>query len=122
MGALSTQAFVLAAAQCGRHNPRRETYGHAMIVDPWGTILAQCSHSVRHRNGCTAAGGAAAACWLLLVRGAPALALTHTVTAQGTGLAVAALDFEAQDAIRASIPCRSHRRPDVYVKEPVVGV
>lgn len=47
--AIENQAFVLAAAQCGRHSPRRETYGHAMIVDPWGTILAQCSHSVRRR-------------------------------------------------------------------------
>ncbi len=32
---------MLAAAQAGRHNSKRESYGHSMIVDPWGTVLAQ---------------------------------------------------------------------------------
>jgi len=40
--AIENQCFVAAAAQTGRHNDRRDTYGHAMIVDPWGTVVAQC--------------------------------------------------------------------------------
>ncbi len=40
--AIETQSYVLAAAQAGRHNAKRSTHGHAMIIDPWGTILAQC--------------------------------------------------------------------------------
>lgn len=39
--AIENQAFVLAAAQFGRHNARRVTYGHALIVDPWGHVLAE---------------------------------------------------------------------------------
>lgn len=39
--AIENLAFVLAAAQYGRHNPKRVTYGHSCIVDPWGTILAE---------------------------------------------------------------------------------
>jgi predicted amidohydrolase len=40
--AIETQTFVLAPAQWGRHDDRglRESYGHAMIVDPWGQVLA----------------------------------------------------------------------------------
>ena len=40
--AIETQCYVLAAAQCGRHDDGglRESYGHSMIVDPWGTVLA----------------------------------------------------------------------------------
>lgn len=34
---------MVAAAQVGRHNESRVSYGHAMIVDPWGTVIAQCS-------------------------------------------------------------------------------
>ena len=34
--AIENLAFVLAAAQFGRHNAKRVTYGHACIVDPWG--------------------------------------------------------------------------------------
>jgi len=41
--AIETQCYVAAAAQVGRHNDKRTTYGHAMIIDPWGTVLAQCS-------------------------------------------------------------------------------
>jgi len=40
--AVETQSYVLAAAQVGQHNPSRESYGHAMIVDPWGRIIAKC--------------------------------------------------------------------------------
>jgi len=38
--AIETQCFVVAAAQFGQHNSRRTSYGHSLIVDPWGTILA----------------------------------------------------------------------------------
>jgi predicted amidohydrolase len=40
--AIENQCFVLAAAQQGRHSPSRLTYGHSLIVDPWGTVLAEC--------------------------------------------------------------------------------
>jgi deaminated glutathione amidase len=39
--AIENLAFVLAAAQFGRHNAKRVTYGHACIVDPWGHVLAE---------------------------------------------------------------------------------
>jgi predicted amidohydrolase len=40
--AIENQCYVAAAAQTGRHNEKRESYGHAMIIDPWGTVVAQC--------------------------------------------------------------------------------
>ncbi|MEO7952870.1 MAG: carbon-nitrogen hydrolase family protein [Polaromonas sp.] len=39
--AIENQAFVLAAAQGGTHESGRHTWGHSMLVDPWGEILAQ---------------------------------------------------------------------------------
>ena len=39
--AIENQAWVVAAAQAGRHNEKRESFGHSMIVDPWGTIAAE---------------------------------------------------------------------------------
>jgi predicted amidohydrolase len=39
--AIENGAFVLAAAQGGRHENGRETYGHSLVVDPWGRILAE---------------------------------------------------------------------------------
>jgi len=37
--AIEAGAFVVAAAQAGRHEDGRETYGHSLVVDPWGHIL-----------------------------------------------------------------------------------
>lgn len=39
--AIETGAFVLAAAQAGSHKDGRQTYGHSMIISPWGEILTQ---------------------------------------------------------------------------------
>jgi predicted amidohydrolase len=39
--AIENQVFVLAAAQYGRHNEKRVTFGHSLIVDPWGTTIAE---------------------------------------------------------------------------------
>ncbi|MCR4267949.1 carbon-nitrogen hydrolase family protein [Nitratireductor sp. ZSWI3] len=41
--AIENGAFVIAAAQGGRHEDGRETFGHSMIVDPWGKVLAEAS-------------------------------------------------------------------------------
>uniref|UniRef100_A0A2K5IMB5 CN hydrolase domain-containing protein n=1 Tax=Colobus angolensis palliatus TaxID=336983 RepID=A0A2K5IMB5_COLAP len=41
--AIETQCYVVAAAQCGRHHEKRASYGHSMVVDPWGTVVARCS-------------------------------------------------------------------------------
>ncbi len=38
--AIETGCFVLAPAQCGDHEDGRETYGHSLIVSPWGEVLA----------------------------------------------------------------------------------
>lgn len=40
--AIETQCFVIAAAQVGNHSEKRKSYGHGMVVDPWGTILCEC--------------------------------------------------------------------------------
>lgn len=37
--AIEASAFVIAAAQAGQHEDGRETYGHSLVVDPWGDIL-----------------------------------------------------------------------------------
>ncbi len=38
--AIESGAFVFAPAQCGEHAEGRKTYGHSLIVDPWGAVLA----------------------------------------------------------------------------------
>jgi predicted amidohydrolase len=39
--AIENGSFLFAAAQCGSHESKRETYGHSLIVDPWGRVLAE---------------------------------------------------------------------------------
>ena len=39
--AIENQCYVVAAAQHGRHNPARESFGHSIVIDPWGAVLAE---------------------------------------------------------------------------------
>ncbi|MEZ5648199.1 MAG: carbon-nitrogen hydrolase family protein [Alphaproteobacteria bacterium] len=39
--AIETGCFVVAPAQCGNNAPGRQTFGHSLIVSPWGEILAE---------------------------------------------------------------------------------
>ena len=43
--AIECGAFVIAAAQCGTHAQGRRTFGHSLIIDPWGEVLAEGGES-----------------------------------------------------------------------------
>lgn len=42
--AIETGSWVIAAAQGGQHSNGRATYGHSLIIDPWGRIVAELDH------------------------------------------------------------------------------
>ena len=42
--AIENQCYVLAAAQGGTHPNGRQTYGHSMLVDPWGEVVSELPH------------------------------------------------------------------------------
>jgi predicted amidohydrolase len=70
--AIENQVFALAPAQFGVHGSNRSSYGHALVVDPWGVVLAECGDH--------------------------------------EGVALARLDFDYQDRVRAALPVLTHRR------------
>jgi len=39
--AIENQSYVVAAGQWGQHNEKRKSYGHSLVVDPWGTLVAE---------------------------------------------------------------------------------
>lgn len=49
--AIECQAFVVAAAQVGRHNEKRTTFGHSLIVEPFGSILADAGGEASEDGG-----------------------------------------------------------------------
>ncbi len=42
--AIENGAFMISAAQGGRHEDGRETFGHSIVVSPWGEVLAELDH------------------------------------------------------------------------------
>jgi len=70
--AIENQVFVFAPAQFGSHGGNRRSYGHALIVDPWGAVIAECGDH--------------------------------------EGFALARIDLDYQERIRATFPALTHRR------------
>ena len=44
--AIENQCYVVAAAQIGDHDPGRTCYGRSMVIDPWGTVVAQAPDEI----------------------------------------------------------------------------
>ncbi len=44
--AIENQCYVVAAGQVGDHDPGRTCYGRSMVIDPWGTVLAQAPDTI----------------------------------------------------------------------------
>lgn len=45
--AIETGSYIIAAAQTGFHPSGRQTYGHSLIIDPWGEVLCDAGEDVR---------------------------------------------------------------------------
>lgn len=45
--AIETQSYVIASAQWGEHNERIATYGHSLVIDPWGEVLLDLGEGVK---------------------------------------------------------------------------
>lgn len=43
--AIETGSYVLAAAQGGKHEDGRKTYGHSLVINPWGEVIAHLDHN-----------------------------------------------------------------------------
>jgi predicted amidohydrolase len=69
--AIENQCYVLAPNQCGEPAPGMQTYGHSMIVDPWGRALVSLGEE--------------------------------------EGYAIAEIDLDALDLVRAQLPALTHR-------------
>ncbi|KAL2005871.1 hypothetical protein VTN00DRAFT_10364 [Thermoascus crustaceus] len=52
--AIETQSYVIAAAQAGPHNEKRISYGHSMIVNPWGEVVAKLGNEYKEPDIATA--------------------------------------------------------------------
>lgn len=52
--AIETQSYVIAAAQAGPHNEKRISYGHSLIINPWGEVVAKLGGEYREPEIATA--------------------------------------------------------------------
>lgn len=87
-----------AAAQVGKHNAKRESYGHACIIDPWVTTqMLDLDLSIFSSSMCGVQGEVVASCG-----------------EKDLGIAVAQVDLSYMEQIRTNMPVMNHRRPDVY--------
>lgn len=46
--AIETQCWIIGVGQTGKHNQERQTWGHSMVINPWGEIVASLSETAGH--------------------------------------------------------------------------
>lgn len=95
--AIESQCYMIAAAQVGKHNEKRESYGHSLIYDPWGDLLADA-------GGYDSVGTAG----VLAMPGyddSPVLV---------PGIVVCDIDLDKIDSVRESMPIHVHRANSKY--------
>ena len=96
--AIETQCFVLAAAQVGYHNEKRKSWGHAIIIDPWGVVLADAGgfDALSKGDQTDATRESEASC-----------ELSPTII-------IAELDMARMKEVRQKMPVQQHRRRDLF--------
>ncbi len=47
--AIENQSYVIATDQWGKHNEKMETYGHSVVIDPWGQVIAECGEGENYK-------------------------------------------------------------------------
>jgi deaminated glutathione amidase len=105
--AIETQCYVIAAAQYGQHNHKRTSFGHALVVDPWGAILADAGgyHDRYHDNH------------------GPS---STSVPPPPPSIITAPIDLDYVQQIRQRMPIETHRAnavtADVAVSDTTIGL
>jgi predicted amidohydrolase len=127
--AVECQAYVIAAAQAGKHNEKRESYGHSLLVDPWGTVVGRLDDPLS-----TGVWWVIKHTWVvccvpydLVAVSFPGHSCVSTAAYEQqqmsaatpcrqtllvlccTGIAVVDLDFQALEAVRHKMPISQHR-------------
>lgn len=91
--AIETQCYVVAAAQTGVHCPGRPaSYGNALVIDPWGRVVAEC----------------------------PPFTETDAKVNNEPSLVAVRIDLGQLEATRTAMPLFMHRRPDVYARARIL--
>lgn len=88
--AIENQIYVVAAAQTGKHNSHRESYGHSLVVDPWGRLLPPLANVVVDDKA----------------SGSPVAVQEH--------VQIVRLTKQGIRETRDKMPVHDHRRPDLY--------
>jgi predicted amidohydrolase len=84
--AIETQSFVVAAAQAGYHHAKRRSYGHSLVVDPWGSVIAEAETNDSE----------------------------DVMNETNEQLLVVDLDLDLVETIRRKMPVMEHKRYDVF--------
>ena len=95
--AIESQCYVIAAAQVGKHNQKRESYGHSLVYDPWGELLADA-------GGYDSVGTA----------GVSTMPENDESPVIVPSIVMCDIDLDKIDSVRESMPIHEHRANSKY--------
>jgi predicted amidohydrolase len=95
--AIESQCYMIAAAQVGQHNDKRESYGHSLVYDPWGDLLVDAGGH----------GGVGTA-------GVVDTATTSKSPVIAPSIVLCEIDLQKVASVRESMPIHEHRATAKY--------
>jgi deaminated glutathione amidase len=110
--AIETQSFVIASAQVGHHNEKRMSWGQAIIIDPWGVILAAAPSFDDMEKGATAISNCNADD--AVSSGGVGTIMSNSIGVVSPCIVTARLDLDRLKEVRTKMPVMAHRRKDLF--------
>ena len=112
--AIETQCYVIAAAQSGKHNEKRSSYGHSLVIDPWGKIIAEGPGADSHtdlsvsRSSLSSPSSSSSSC------SSSSVDMIHGVDEEGSLLLTADINLDYLHQLRSKMPLENHKRYDLF--------
>jgi deaminated glutathione amidase len=110
--AIETQSFVIASAQVGHHNEKRMSWGQAIIIDPWGVILAAAPSFDDMEKGASVTSNGNDDDDAVSSGGGGTI-MSNTSVASPC-IVTARLDLDRLKEVRTKMPVMAHRRKDLF--------
>jgi predicted amidohydrolase len=112
--AIENQCYVIAAAQYGEHNTKRQSYGHSLVIDPWGSVVVDAGGSDGPGSITTPTSSSSSSLPTTATAVDGTTTTTKTMTVTTPSIVTCPIDRNYVQSVRRKMPIQEHRSNAVF--------